>query len=160
MDEEYMDVGIYEPTYVFSTVDGYKDRPVVGEKIARKLEARIDRVEPIGVKSPVGLEVPDEPSSEIVELPRLFQVLPLRLFEIVAIDEILAGIVRRVDIDRGDLAHIRFPQNFERVEIVPFDVDVFRVDRADRAVASDASLANESQRLVGGNRRRSVFPAG
>ena len=26
MDEEYMDVGIYEPTYVFSTVDGYKDR--------------------------------------------------------------------------------------------------------------------------------------
>ena len=49
----------------------------------------------------------------------------LRAHEIVGVDEIVAGVVRRVDIDHLDLAKIALLQELEDFQIVTLDVEIF-----------------------------------
>ena len=46
--------------------------------------------------------------------------------KIVVVDEFLAGVIRRVDVDHLDLAQIGFLQQLERIQIIAFDKQILR----------------------------------
>ena len=62
----------------------------------------------------VGVEVAGR-SVEVVSVLR----------EVVAVNKIVAGVVRRVDVNHFDFAEVTLLQNFQSFEVVAFDVKIF-----------------------------------
>ena len=58
-------------------------------------------------------------------LPGLFAVVLNRVTERVLVHEVVAGVVRRIDVDHVDLTVVRALQQLEYLEVVAFDVQVF-----------------------------------
>ena len=88
--------------------------------------------------------------------PDALEVLVVRLGEVVVVDEVIAGVVRRVDVDQLDLAEVRLLEQLERVEVVALDEEVLRgveVDDSSRTgrsvLAIGALAANAAARLPG-----------
>ena len=65
-----------------------------------------------------------EPVALFVELPAAGHVLVRGLCEVILVNEIIASIVRRVDVYHLNFPEIGLPQEFEHLEIVSFDVEV------------------------------------
>ena len=61
----------------------------------------------------------------LVEHAHLLVFLFLRPHKIIGIDEVVARVIRRVDINHLHLAEIAFLQEFEHFQIVALDVEVF-----------------------------------
>ena len=87
----------------------------------RKLQAGIHHVQPVGVKPPAGIGIAADLAATI-GLPREFQVVLDVVLEVVRVDEVLARVVRRVDVDELDLAGVVLAQELQRVEVVALDV--------------------------------------
>ena len=115
----------------FDVIDRDADDAVFGEQISREFEPWVHHAQPVGVESPVGLRIGDESIPRIVDLSRLCKVLVGRLGEVVVIDEVITGVVRRIDVDELDLAEVGLLEQLECVEIVTFDEDVFRRVKVD-----------------------------
>ena len=90
----------------FVVVDADEERAVVGEEVSRQLEPRIDHRQPVGVEPPVGLDVGDQAVAGGVGLAGLDEVVSGALAEVVVVDEIVASVVRRIDVDHLDPAEI------------------------------------------------------
>ena len=54
----------------------------------------------------------------------LLEVL-LTLGEIVVIDEVIAGVIRRVNVNHFDPTKVSFAKDFEDIEVVALDIEVF-----------------------------------
>lgn len=76
------------------------------------------------MEAAVGLGVGDEAAAFLVVVAALRVVVGLRLREIVVVDEVVARVVGRVDVDHLDLAGVGVAQELERVEVVALDVEV------------------------------------
>ncbi len=61
----------------------------------------------------------------LVEHAHLLVFLFLRAHKIIGIDEVVARVIRRVDINHLHLAEIAFLQELEHFQIVALDVEVF-----------------------------------
>ena len=77
------------------------------------------------MKSPVGIRVLEQAVLVLVVHPHLLVFLLLRAHEVVGVDEVVARVVRRVDVDHLHLAQIRLLQELEHFEVVALDVEVF-----------------------------------
>jgi len=77
------------------------------------------------MESSVGVGVLEQAVFVLVIHSHLLVFFFLRAHEIVGIDEVVAGVVRRVDIDHLDLAEIALLQELENFQIVALDVEVF-----------------------------------
>src|SRR5690554_169591 len=91
----------------------------------------------------VGLSIGDK-LTVFTDLIGAFEVFTGGFGEFIVIDEIVAGIIGRVDIDHLDLAQVGFLQEFEGVEVIAFDEEVFG------GVEVDALVSRGSQRLGDG----------
>ena len=132
-------------------VDRDDDHAVVGQQVPRELQPRVHHAEPVGVEATVRLGVRDEPVARPRRLwPERREVLRRRLGEVVVVDEVVARVVRRVDVDELDLAEVRLLEQLQRVEVVALDEEVLR------GVEVDGLLADRAERLgdrrVGGER--------
>ncbi len=76
----------------------------------------------------------------------LLEVLPT-LREIVVIDEVVAGVIWRVNVNHLDTTEICFAKYFEYVEIVPLNIEVFCCVEVYRFLA--ARTKSKIDRLVG-----------
>lgn len=52
-----------------------------------------------------------------------------RLCEIIVIDKIIAGIVRRVNVNHFDLSEIILPEDFQYVKVVTLDIEILGVPK-------------------------------
>ena len=84
------------------------------------------------------------------------EVVVARLGEVVVVDEVVAGVVGRVDVDELDLAEVRLLEQLQRLEVVALDEEVLggvEVDRSSRTgrsvLAIGALAANAAARLPG-----------
>ena len=71
----------------------------------------------------------------VIDLAGPREVLRRRLGEVVVVDEVVAGVVGRVDVDQLDLAEVRLLEQLERVEVVALDEEVLRRVEVDRLLA-------------------------
>mgnify|MGYP007068092815 FL=1 len=88
-------------------VDADEDHAVVAQELAGEAEAGVHHRKPLGVESTVRLLIGGEGAALTVDLACAAQVVLQRLGEIVVVDEIVTGVVGRVDVDHLDLAVIR-----------------------------------------------------
>ena len=101
-------------------VNGDKDYTVVPQEVGGKAQAGIHHIEPVGVKTAHGFGV------TFGGLLGHFLIPRQRVGKIVLIDEIIAGVVGRIDIDHLHLAVIGGLQEFENLQIVALYVKVLR----------------------------------
>ena len=77
------------------------------------------------MKASVGVGVLEQAVIVLVIHSHLLVFFFLRAHEIVGIDEVVAGVVRRVDVDHLHLAEIALLQQLKDFQIVALDVEVF-----------------------------------
>ena len=77
------------------------------------------------MKPSIGVGILEQAVFVFVVHSHLLVFFFLRAHEIVGIDEVVAGVVRRVDIDHLDLAEIALLQELEDFQIIALDVEVF-----------------------------------
>ena len=111
--------------FLFIVVNTDKDNTIIRQQIPRQHQTRIDHAAPVGMKTSVGVGIFEQPVFVLVIHSHLLVFFFLRAHEIVGIDEVVAGVVRRVDIDHLDLAEIAFLQELEDFQIIALDVEVF-----------------------------------
>lgn len=66
--------------------------------------------------------------SFFVGLPTITCIFGSTLREVIFIDEVVACIIGWIDVNHLDLAKIRLPQEFQCIEIVALDVDIFAIN--------------------------------
>ena len=77
------------------------------------------------MKPSVGVGILEQAVFLLVVHSHLLVFFFLRAHEIIGVDKVVAGIVRRVDIDHLDLAEIALLQELEDFQIIALDVEVF-----------------------------------
>ena len=109
---------------VFIHVNEYN--PIIRQKISRQHQSGINHTAPVGMKASVGVGILEQAVFVLVVHSHLFIFFFLCAHEIVSIYEVVAGIIRRIDIDHFDLAEIALLQNFQDFQIVALDIEIFR----------------------------------
>ena len=120
----------------FVVADGYEDDAVVAQQVARKPKAGVHHVQPVSVVSAGGFRVGRRPAPVRVGLPGQLEVVRYTITEVVAVYEVVARIVRRIDVDHLDLPVILVEQHLQNLQVVPFDQEILcgiPVDRLCRA---------------------------
>ena len=77
------------------------------------------------MKASVGVGILEQAVAFLTPLSALNLPLFALHLKIIGIDEVVAGVVRRVDIDHFDLAEIALLQKLEDFQIVALDIEVF-----------------------------------
>ena len=121
---EYFITNFYQ-IIAFSVIYADENNPIIRHQIPRQHQPRINHAAPVGMKPPVGVGILEQAVLVLVVHSHLRVFFFLRAHEIVGIDEVVAGVVRRVDIDHLDLTKIAFLQQLEDFQIVALDVEVF-----------------------------------
>lgn len=103
----------------FVVVNADEDDAVFAEEFSGEAEPRVHHVAPIGVVAAVGFGV------GATCLAGLLLVVIQRIAEGIFVDEIVAGVVWRIDVNHPDLAVVRTLKKLQYFEIVAFDVEVF-----------------------------------
>jgi hypothetical protein len=116
-----------------------EDHPVLAQQVPCEVQPRIHHVEPLGVEAAVGVGVGAEAMAFSVDLPGVLEVGLQALSVVVGVDEVVAGVVGRVDIDHLDLAQVRLLQQLEDLEVVALDDEVLG------GVEGDALLGGRTQ---------------
>ncbi len=124
----------------FVLVDVHRDQPFVGQQRVRELQARIHHVQPVGVEPAVRLGVGAALHAGF-GLARHRQVVADAVAEVVRIDEIAAGVVRRIDVDELHLAGVALVQQLHHVEVVALDHQMARVVPRDAVVGAGPQRA-------------------
>ena len=75
----------------------------------------------------VGVGILEQAVFVLVVHSHLLVFFFLRAHEIVGVDEVVAGVVRRINIDHLDLTEIAFLQELEDFQIIALDVEVFGI---------------------------------
>ncbi|CCY06009.1 putative uncharacterized protein [Eggerthella sp. CAG:1427] len=125
---------------VLVVVDADEDNPVVTQQLTSQPKPRIHHGAPIAVETPARVDV------GLVGQSRLFLVVLDGIAELVLVDKVVAGVIRRIDIDHLDLAVVAALQELQDLEVVTFDVDVVGVEAAILAVSPAALLHAGAER--------------
>jgi hypothetical protein len=105
-------------------VDAHEDHAVLGQQRTRRDEPRVHHRQPLRMLSPVAARIGRWARVTIGCRSRSTGVRLQRLAEVVVVDEVVAGVVRRVDVDQLDATGVRLVQQLERLEIVPLDEEM------------------------------------
>ena len=100
------------------------------------------------MEATVGVGVGAEAVALVVNLPGVLQVGQQALGVVVGVDEVVAGVVGRVDVDHLDLAQVRLLQQLEDLEVVALDDEVLGGVEGDALFRGGAQGA-EAGRLDG-----------
>ncbi|OQA12582.1 MAG: hypothetical protein BWY63_03724 [Chloroflexi bacterium ADurb.Bin360] len=105
----------------FIVVNTNEDDAVIAKELAREKEARVHHGKPGGVVAPAGLRVAGEQVAGAILLTRELQVARERVAEVIGVDEVVAGIVGRVNVDHLHTPEVGFEQEFEDLKVVALD---------------------------------------
>ena len=77
------------------------------------------------MKASVGVGILEQAVFVLVVHSHLLVFFFLRAHEIIGVDKVVAGVVRRINVDHLDLAEIALLQELEDFQIIALDVEVF-----------------------------------
>ena len=128
----------------FVVVNADEDDAVFAEEFSGEAEPRVHHVAPVGVVAAVGFGV------GATCLAGLLFIVIQRIAEGIFVNEIVAGVVWRVDVDHLDLAVVRALEEFQYFEIVTFAVFLRTQCSSRRSLrlANGVSFARPSERIA------------
>ncbi len=124
---EYFITNDFEITN-FIVIYRNEDNSVRRKKISSDFKARIYHIKPVGVKATVGFSITLHWVKNLVTILVKETAISFKFFstlcEIVVIDEVIAGIVWRVNIYHLDFTKIVLTQNFQYIKIITLNVKI------------------------------------
>lgn len=121
----------------FIIIDTDENNSILCQQIFCQFQPRINHIEPIRMKTAIAFGVCHHAVAFFVILAAVFHVILGALCKVVLIDKIIAGVVRRVNVDHLDLAQIGFLQELQHFQIVALDIEVFAVKAAGCAILAN-----------------------
>ena len=115
----------HSKTFHFIFIYANKDNPIIRQQIPCQQQAGINHAAPVGMKPSIGVGIFEQAVAFLTPLSALNLPLFALHLKIIGIDKVVAGVVRRVDINHLDLAEIAFLQKLEDFQIIALDVEVF-----------------------------------
>ena len=107
-------------------INGNKYGPIIRQQISRQHQPRVHHAAPVGVEPGVALGVLHELLvALLVKQADLLVVLLLVHLKAVVVDEVVAGVVGRVDVDHLHLTQVALLEELQHLQVVPLDVQVF-----------------------------------
>ena len=98
------------------------------------------------MKPSIALQILYHSVSFYIPLPAVFIIFFYTLIEIIFINKVIPRIVRRIDVYHLYFSKICFPQNFQGVEVITFDVYIFAINVPPLCtIATDRFLPIKSQ---------------
>ena len=119
----------------FVIIDRDENDTVLAEQVACQKEAWIHHVQPVAVLMPAGIGAQAIVTHDIALIigdACLCLVTTARLLEVVVVDEIIASVIWRIDINHLDLAIICLVQDLQRRQIIALDKHIARRIPIDR----------------------------
>ena len=111
----------------FVLINANKNNAVIRQQIPRQHQPRIHHTAPVGVKPSVAVIVLEQPILVLVIHPHLTVFFILRTHKIVCIDNIVARIIRRVNVNHFDFAQITLLQQLEHFQIVTLNIEILGI---------------------------------
>ena len=127
-----------------------KNHTIICQQIFCQFQPRINHIEPIRMESAITLGVGHKAVAFFIILTAIIHIVRRTLGKIVLIDKIIAGVVRRINVDHLDLAQIGFLQELQHFQIISLDVEVFTVKTAGCAIFANAVCHHRTQRCRDG----------
>ncbi len=109
-----------------AVIDADSDVTVRSKQIARKFETRIEHVEPVGVVPAFGFSIRGKFLAVAARLLRPPEIVRDAVFEVIRVDEVMARVVRRIDVNELDVAVIVLLEHLEDLEVIAFDESIRR----------------------------------
>lgn len=120
----------------FIIINRNKDDPIVAQQFLSDFQSRVHHIEPIGVEASVGGGVAGESIALVVVVAGDGAVFLAGLGEVVLVDEVIAGVVGRVDVDHLDLAPVVVAEELQHIQVIPLNVEVLRGVEVDGLLAA------------------------
>ena len=108
----------------FILINTHKNYPILPQQVPCQPQPGVHHGEPFGVEAAVGFGVGGEFLSFVVDLSGTAEVVFEGFGEVVVVDEVVAGVVGRVDVDHLDAAGVGLLHDLEHFEVFAFDEDV------------------------------------
>ena len=102
------------------------------------------------METAIALGVGHKPVAFFIILTAIIHIVRRTLGKIVLIDKIIAGVVRRINVDHLDLAQIGFLQELQHFQIIALDVEILTVKTAGHSILAHAVCHNRAQRCRNG----------
>ena len=80
------------------------------------------------MESPIAFAILHQPVPFFIPLAAVLGILLHTLGKIIFIDEIIASVVGRIDVDHLYFAQVGFPEDFKGIQVVPFNVYIFAIN--------------------------------
>lgn len=128
----------FPQVFTFIFINGNEYNAIISKQVPSDFESRIYHIEPIGMETTVGLSVALHGINYKIPVLIVCAISLLKIFyiicEIISIDEVVAGVVRWVNIYHFDLTEVCFSQDFEDIEVVPLNIEIFGIEATGSAV--------------------------
>lgn len=117
----------------FVVIHRNKDNTIIRKQVSCNFESRINHIEPISMEATIAFSIAlhwvyNEVAVLVVSAVSFLEVFT-RLGEIVVIDEVIAGVIRRVYVNHLDCAKIVLSENFEYIKIIALNVKIFGIPK-------------------------------
>ena len=99
------------------------------------------------MESPIAFCILHQTISLFIKLTAIAKIFISILRKVILINEVIARVIRRIDIDHLHFAEIGFLQQLQFIQIIALDVNIFRVDAARRAISAHRLFTVKTQRL-------------
>ena len=103
------------------------------------------------MEAAIAFGVCDKAVAFLVKLAAVGQIFIGTLGKIIFIHKVIAGIIRRVDVDHLDLAQVGLLKQLQHLQVIALNIEVFGVKAAGSTVLAHTFLTARAQGL--GNRR-------
>lgn len=80
------------------------------------------------MKSPIAFTILYQTIAFLILLTAVPSVIFYTLGKIVFINEIIAGVIGRIDVDHLYFAQVGFPEDFQGIQVIPFNVNIFAIN--------------------------------
>ncbi len=109
---------------LFSIINTEKDETGVAQKAFGNRESWIDHCKPVRMETPPAFRIADKSSPFFSPFASGYFKFFFGCCKIVFVNEVLARVIRRINVDQLDLAEVGLLEEFQGVQVVTFDEQV------------------------------------
>ena len=146
----------------FSIIKTDENHSILTQQILCQFQSWIHHIQPVGMETAVAFGVLHHAVALFIELTAVGKILIRTLSKVILIHKVVAGVVRRINVDHLDFSEIGFLQQLQHFEVVALNIEVFggiKVHAASAAIRFSLTVCpggncfiftNRTQRLVDG----------
>lgn len=126
----------------FSIIKTDENHSILTQQILCQFQSWIHHIQPVGMETAVAFGVLHHAVALFIELTAVGKILIRTLSKVILIHKVVAGVVRRINVDHLDFSEIGFLQQLQHFEVVALNIEVLC------GVKVHAFLPAGTQRLI------------